>query len=361
MRIGTLVIRADATVAMGSGHIMRCLALAQVWKDSGGQVVFASSELPPAIVRRVRDEGMEIENFGPTSLQEDAMALAALARQKRASTVIVDGYQFDSAYQKSLKASGLQVVWVDDTGRCGPYCADVVLNQNAYAHEGMYIDLEPGTKLLLGPRYVWLRKEFVPWQNWSREIAVVPRRLLVLMGGSDSDNFSSQVIRATQSADLGALEITVVIGGSNPHRGSLGALQSRSSGNIQLLVDVNDIAELMAEADLAISAAGHTCYELAFLQVPMILISLAENQVPAAAAMASAHAAIDAGWFAYFNREDFAPLIRGVVENHELRCSLASNAGRLVDGGGAHRTLQFLIDNSAARREGLSSQEVGVC
>ena len=354
-------MRADASVAMGSGHIMRCLALAQVWQDSGGQVVFAARELTPAIARRLRAEGMEIETCGLSNLKEDAGVLAALSRRRCATTVVVDGYQFDSAYQRDLRDFGLHVLWIDDIGQCGPYCAHVVLNQNAYAHAGMYINRDPGTKLLLGPHYLLLRKEFFPWQLRSRKVAVVPRRLLVMMGGSDSENFITRVITAIQTAGVGALEITVVIGGSNPHRESLYDLASRSPENIRLLVDVKNMAEVMADADLAISAAGHTCYELALLQVPMVLISLAENQILAARAMAHAHAAIDGGWFGSFESKRFGQLIQNAAQNYDLRCRLAQNAQRLVDGRGAYRTFQCLRQNAAESSEGLSTLQAGVC
>lgn len=361
MNPGTLVIRADASVAMGTGHVMRCLALAQAWQDSGGKVTFAAAELTPAIARRLHDERMEIAELGSASTRaHDAHEVVALAHERRATWVVVDGYQFNSAYQQGIKDSGLRLLLLDDTGQCGPYCADFVLNQNAYASEEMYFSRDPATKLLLGPHYALLRKEFMSWRNWRRDFPTVARHLLITMGGSDPENFTARVVSAAHALDLKGLEITVVIGGSNTHTDPLYELVSRFPRNIRLQVDANNMAELMADADLAISAAGTTCYELALLQVPMVLIGLAENQLPTARALANAGAAIDVGWFHNFEQQRFGLLVRRLISDCELRRSVAENARRLVDGLGAHRVCQFLLGDGAMRSDLVSRLQVGV-
>ena len=362
MNPGTLVIRADASIAIGTGHVMRCLALAQAWQDSGGEVILATAELTPAAARRLHEEGMEIARLQSRSATgSDAHEFAALAQERRATWVVVDGYQFNAAYQRSIKDAGLRQLLVDDTGLCRPYCVDVVLNQNAYASEDMYSSRDPATKLLLGPHYALLRKEFVSWRKWQRRFAPAARNVLITMGGSDPQNFTARVINAVQALDLNALKITVVIGGSNTLTDSPHKFESQCAEKIQLEVDVRNMAELMADADLAISAAGTTCYELALLQVPMVLVAQAENQVPTARALANAGAAIDAGCFHNFDQQHFGSLVRTLILDCELRCSLAHNARCLVDGLGAHRVLQFLLSNDAARSERLSRLQVGVC
>jgi UDP-2,4-diacetamido-2,4,6-trideoxy-beta-L-altropyranose hydrolase len=361
MKPGTLVIRADASVAIGTGHVMRCLALAQAWQESGGEVLFVTAELNPAITRRLHNEGMKIAKLASVSANEnDAHEVAALARQERATWIIVDGYQFDSAYQRCIKNAGSRLLLVDDNGQYGPYCADVILNQNAYARAAMYSGSDPAVKLLLGPDYALLRKEFNSWRNWPRHVEPVARHLLITMGGSDPENFTARVLSALCEVDLAALEITVVIGGANTHKDSLRQLESRRGRKIRFQVDVENMTEVMAGADLAISAAGSTCYELALLQVPMVLFALADNQRPTAQALANADAAIDAGWFDDFDRQRFAHLVHRVVQDYELRCSLAGNARQLVDGFGAHRACQALLGVEAARHESSPPLHVGV-
>jgi UDP-2,4-diacetamido-2,4,6-trideoxy-beta-L-altropyranose hydrolase len=358
MKPGTLVIRADASVEMGTGHVMRCLALAQAWQESGGKVLFATAELTPAVARRLHNEGLEIVKLESASASpNDAHELADLAHQEHATWIVVDGYQFNSAYHRNIKASGFRLLLVDDNGHSAPYCADIILNQNAYAREDIYFLCDPAAKLLLGPDYALLRKEFNSRRGWSRSIPSIVRHLLISMGGSDPQNFTARVLDAL---DLDGLEITVVIGGANRYMDPLRQLESRHGRKIRFQVEVENMAEVMAEADLAISAAGSTCYELALLQVPMILFALADNQRPTARALANSGAAIDAGWFAEFDGQRFADLLRRLVQNYELRCSLAGNACQLVDGLGARRVCEALLSEEVPRRA-LPQIQVGIC
>ena len=345
---------------MGTGHVMRCLALAQAWQDTAGDVVFVMSELTLAIVKRLRDERMEIVRLesSPASV-DDANELAALAHERGATWVVVDGYHFDSAYQRSIKDSALQLLFIDDTGEHGPYCADLVLNQNAYADQAMYRHRDPATTVLLGPHYALLRREFAQWRSWQRNFAPIAKHVLITMGGSDPHNVTAQVLDATRLADMESTEITVVIGGSSTHTESLREVVSKFPGKIRLQVDVENMAEVMAGADLAISAAGCTCYELALLQVPMVLIALAENQTPTARALANNGAATDAGWFDCLDPESFSNLIRTMILDCDLRCTLAKNARRLVDGRAAHRVCQFLLRDQRAQSGTLSKLQVG--
>jgi len=150
----TLVIRADASIAIATGHVMRCLALAQAWQDTGGYVVFAMAESTPSIDARLQSEGMEFVRLqaDPNSAK-DATDTAALAHDRDAAWVVADGYRFDSEYQLNLKNSGLKLLFVDDMGQCTHYFADLVLNQNVHASERMYANRESSTRLLLGSAF----------------------------------------------------------------------------------------------------------------------------------------------------------------------------------------------------------------
>ncbi len=191
---------------------------------------------------------------------------------------MLDGYQFDVEYQRQLKAAGVKLLIVDDTGHAGAYAADLVLDQNVHATEDFYARRESYTQLLLGPRYALLRREFKPWRSWKREISPVARKVLVTVGGSDPDNVTLRVIRALRLLAEDNLEATVVVGGSNPHGHEL-EREVQSGGNaLRLVRDVPDMPQLMADADVAISAAGITTWEMCFLGLPAVLIDVAENQ-----------------------------------------------------------------------------------
>jgi UDP-2,4-diacetamido-2,4,6-trideoxy-beta-L-altropyranose hydrolase len=337
MLSSTLIIRADASIAIATGHVMRCLALAQAWQDAGGNVVFAMAESTPSVNARLRSEGMEIVQLmaSPNSVQ-DARDVAALARDRQAAWVVVDGYRFDSDYQSNLKNTGLKLLFMDDLGQCGHYSADLVLNQNVHARESTYADREDYTRLLLGPLFAMLRRDFKPWRKWQREIAPHGRKLLVTMGGSDPDNVTAVVLEGIRQVRIEGLEVVAVLGGSNPHTDFLqqGASQSPA---IRLLKNAANMPELMAWADVALSAAGSTCGEMCLLGLPAILIDLAENQTPVAQELGRQQAAIHLGSSKDVTATEIAEGVQSVLLSTELRTSLSQRSRKLVDGEGAER------------------------
>ena len=115
-----LVIRADADSRMGTGHVMRCLALAQAWQDAGGRALFLMAAVPPALKTRLESEDMEVAPLQATpGSPEDAGETAALARSCGADWVVADGYHFGADYQRLLKDSGLRLLCIDDYGHAG--------------------------------------------------------------------------------------------------------------------------------------------------------------------------------------------------------------------------------------------------
>ncbi len=135
--MNALLVRADANPVIGTGHIMRCLALAQAWQDQGGSVTFACAEgLPESLHQRLSSESMSVRllQVNPGS-EADARAVIELARQVQTSVVVVDGYHFGADYQRWLKDAGLRLLFIDDNGHAEHYYADWVLNQNIHASE----------------------------------------------------------------------------------------------------------------------------------------------------------------------------------------------------------------------------------
>jgi len=346
MNPGTLLIRADASAAIGTGHVMRCLALAQAWQDFGGQAIFAMAESTDSVNRRISSESCEIVPLSATiGSAEDSSATANLAKSRAASWTCIDGYAFGDSYQESLKAAGLSLLFIDDrqTGSC---IADVVLNQNLYATEQQYVGVGAHCRLLLGPKYVLLRREFNRWRGWKRTISPVCRRLLVTMGGSDPERITERIIEALQSPSLAALEATVVVGGSNPNLESLRSLASQSEQRIRMRESVLQMGELMAEAELAISAAGSTSWELCLLGTPMLLIDIADNQTPVAQVLHQHGCAIHAG-DRFVSSSALANAIASLANSEERRRWLSECSQQIVDGKGAQRVVEALQGKAA--------------
>jgi len=335
-----LIIRADANAQIGTGHVMRCLALAQAWQDAGGRAVFLIAMESPPLEARLRSEGMEVIHLPvqPGST-DDVVQTADFARQVGADWVVVDGYHFGADYQRTIKGSGLRLLFIDDIGHAGHYSADLVLNQNIHAHEGLYQNREHYTRLLLGTRYVLPRREFLKWRGWEREIPEVARKVLVTMGGSDPDNVTLKVIQALQQVDVDGLETTVVVGGSNPNHEELQSAVQDSRFPIRLESNVTNMPELMAWADVAVSSGGSTCWELAFMGLPLLVLVLADNQGRSAEYLETANVAVNLGWHAHCSREQITEALQRLRFSQARRRAMSREGRALTDGKGCVRVV----------------------
>jgi UDP-2,4-diacetamido-2,4,6-trideoxy-beta-L-altropyranose hydrolase len=347
---GTLLIRADASIAMGTGHVMRCLALAQAWQDAGGRAVFAMAEATSAVEQRLRSEGFEVARVAVrVATGADAEETSALARKEGASWVVVDGYAFGAEYQSLLKSYGLKLLFTDDNGHAGHYSADLVLNQNVYASEGLYRSRESSTNVLLGPRYALLRREFSAWRGWKREIPVIARKILLTMGGSDPDNITERVLQVILAKR--ELEATVVAGGSNPQLRELRKVVEQHTGTVHLVENATNMPELIASADIAVAGAGTTTLEICFLGLPALLIVLADNQRATAEELDRRGVAINLGEGAQADLSMLAEHLATLLGSSERRKAMSETGMKLVDGLGAERVAARLNDNREGQNE----------
>jgi len=341
--VNTLIIRADATPKNGTGHVMRCLALAQAWQDKSGEVVFISYCESDALRQRISAEGIDLISLDKPhpdpfdwNLTRGILDQIRSRDPKADSWLVVDGYHFDADYQKSIKAAGYKLLWIDDYGHADHYYADLVLNQNISADPTCYVNRESYTQLLMGPSYAPLRREFKRWQGWQREIPTIARKVLVTLGGADSDNVTLQAIRALKEVDIPGLEARIVMGQANPHLELL-KREIGAESRLHLLTNVADMADLMAWADVAISAGGTTCWELAFMGLPAMILTIAENQRANAEALNREIIGIDLGWHQELSEEGLATQLHQLMINSTLRSLMSKRGQELVDGYGGWR------------------------
>ncbi|WP_424096609.1 UDP-2,4-diacetamido-2,4,6-trideoxy-beta-L-altropyranose hydrolase [Moorena producens] len=338
-----LVIRADASPKIGTGHVMRCLALAQAWLQAGGQVILLMGTAAPELEARLQAEGIQVAHVSVSpGSGEDAEQTIAQAKALGATWVVVDGYHFGADYQRVIKKAGLRLLFIDDYGHAAHYWADLVLNQNVYAHEGLYPKRESYTQLLLGTQYTFLRKEFWRWQGWQRQIPTVARKVLVTLGGADPDNVTLKVIQALQQVKVEGLEAVVVVGGSNPHYEQLQAAVHDSGAAITLKYNVTNMPELMAWADIAIAAGGSTCWELAFMGLPSLVMILSENQQLIADKLGKLGISINLGWHYNFDFNNTAQALTALLHDSDARAGMSSLGRDLVDGSGSSRVVGYL-------------------
>lgn len=339
----SLLIRADASARIGTGHLMRCLALAQEWQAQGGTVTFITRCESESLRQRLANEDFRIVDLQQAYPEPADWEITSqtLALQPNA-WVVLDGYHFDPVYQRRIKEANHQLLVIDDMAHLDHYHADIVLNQNIYTHESRYPNREPYTQLLLGTSYVLLRREFWPRRDWQRRVAPVGHRVLVTLGGSDPENVTLKALQALQQLELPELTAKVVVGPANKHLPTLRQEVERSNHPIELLNAGTDMPELMAWADLAISAGGSTCWELAFMGTPMVIIILAENQKNITAGLAEAGAACNMGWYAALSSAALAETVTELLRNPTVRRQMSTRGRSFVDGRGVERVIGWV-------------------
>jgi UDP-2,4-diacetamido-2,4,6-trideoxy-beta-L-altropyranose hydrolase len=314
----TVVFRADASLEIGSGHVMRCLTLAEALQAQGAECHFLCREHPGHLCEVIEARGFTVhrlpleENTAETDTEDnpepehdhahwlgarwaqDAAACRAILTELAPAWLMVDHYALDHRWETAvldgLPGSAPRLLVIDDLAD-RRHIADLLLDQNLGRQVEDYRGLvTEACRVLAGPRYALLRPEFREWREASLiRRAREPRlqRLLINLGGVDKDNVTGQVLDALSACDLPeGLKISVVMGAAAPWRESVTAQASQMPCPTEVVVSVSDMARRMAEADLAIGAAGSTSWERCCLGLATLMVVLADNQLQIADAIA---------------------------------------------------------------------------
>ena len=344
-----LLIRTDAGAQIGTGHVMRCLALAQVWRANGAQAIFLMATEIGGLEERLKSEGMEVVHVSvPPGSADDAKQTAVWARQKRASWIVVDGYHFSASYQRKLKDAGFKLLVIDDYGHAERYYADIVLDQNLHDHEYIYNNVQPYTRVLLGTKYALLRGEFSKWREWRRETPKVARKVLVTLGGGDHHNVTLKVIHALQQLEIPDLEAKILIGALNPHLETLRRAVDHSTCSLQLLTGITEMPAQMAWADVGISSGGITCWELLFMGLPSLILILADNQRLIAERLETVGVAVNLGLSELLSPVEIAHSLTQLSQAMDNRAAMARRGRELVDGEGVDQVVRELLNSREA-------------
>ena len=331
-----LLIRADASPTIGTGHIMRCLALAHAVKINGGSVCFFAAEMPDFLKEKIIHDGCEYQSLTTTAYgPDDAQETLTHAYTFGAQWIILDGYAFDRTYRKALQGKGIPLLALQDSpAEYGD--AEIILNQNIGA-EASAGSQPSTTQLLAGPRFALLREEFAK-QRTNKVFGKSAENILVTLGGADPSNMTGKIIEALAAMHM--QRVTVVIGGAHPERVALENAAKRAG--FTCISNATNMPQLIMEADIALAAGGTTTYELACMGVPMILVVLAENQRSVANEWENAGAAINLGWHADVTPEVIQQAVQSLREHPEKRLMMSQKSQSLVDGYGALRVCQKL-------------------
>ena len=358
-----VAFRTDASVQIGTGHVMRCLTLADALRLEGSECTFICRGYAGQLIDLIRERGhltvMLSEHASwVVDVTHDPLAHAAwlgtdwatdAADTQRAfdsrtmDWLVVDHYALDHLWEKTMRPFCHHLMVIDDLANRMHDC-DLLLDQNLGRVAEDYCQLvPPHASTLIGPRYALLRPEFATLRQESlaRRKPPLLQHLLITIGGIDKENLTGEVLQTLRICHLPTdLRITVVMGPHAPWLQNVQAISATMPRPTQVLVNVNHMARLMTDSDLVIGAAGGTAWECCSLGLPSLVITAAQNQRNGALALQKYGAA-----YLIENTRDIAALIENPLlcgNQPEWLQSLSTAAAAITEGNGSTLVLQEL-------------------
>ena len=363
-----IVFRVDASLQIGTGHVMRCLTLADGLQTLGAECLFICREHPGNLIDFIRGKGyithvlptagsattllpaadewpgVAHANWIATSQAQDATECAAILGGHRTDWLVVDHYALDARWECALKPYFDKLLVIDDLAD-RPHCCDLLVDQTFGRNVSDYQSLVSATcTLLCGSQYALLKPEFAALRAYSLERRRDGRvqHLLITMGGVDKDNVTGRVLHALKASELPAdCRITVVMGVTAPWLADVRLAAETMPWPTTVKVGIGNMAQLMADSDLAIGAAGATSWERCCLGLPTVLIVLAVNQSEVGRGLEQAGAArvlSDTHEIA----ADLPQQLNDLLGSSEQRAAMSRSAISIVDGSGVTSVLREL-------------------
>lgn len=365
-----VAIRTDASLQIGTGHVMRCLTLADVLRQSGAQSHFICREHPGNLIELIRRRGYWVSVLPQTvesvvspdqrveqhpnyaawlgaDWKTDAEQTKVGVGETAVDWLIVDHYALDARWEQTLRPVCRHLMVIDDLAN-RPHDCDLVLDQNLGRNERDYSHLVPKSCTeLVGPRYALLRPEFAALREESLRRRAIPqfKKLLISMGGVDQVDATSKVLEALKECALPAdLDITVVMGQHAPWLGKVENLSTKMPVRTEVKCNIENMAQLMVNSDLAIGAAGSTSWERCCLGLPSLIVVLADNQIFIADALQAAGAAKTF----VFNEEmtSLSTMLAELTDDPRIITRTSTCAANITDGVGVNLIHATLINIS---------------
>lgn len=370
-----IVVRCDASVEIGSGHVMRCLTLANTLRENGAEVSFVCRDHPGHLFSLIESSNYRLFRLPPATSassgrlshahwlgatqEEDARQTAeAMATLGEIAWLIIDHYALDAEWERILRPYAKCLMVIDDLADRQHHC-DILLDQNLQ-EPNRYAGLVPATcRTLIGPKYSLLRPQFETVRGKLRERTGSVSRLLVFCGGSDVGGTTLKILTAIDAVRRSDLLVDVVVGASNPHRVAIESV-CRDNPRVTLHAMVEDMAKHMECADLFIGCGGTSSWERCCLGLPALVISTAENQIYQSEALARAGAQLYVGHAPRVAPERLAQLLDLVLFMPDLLRHLGDEGRTLVDGRGAWRVANFLLAGELRLRRAQSTDSDAV-
>jgi len=341
-------IRADASPTIGSGHVMRCLALAEKLRERGGEVRFIIRRRASGLSGLVESKGFGVERLEGGdenwNASEDA-ALTAGVIEKNGGTewLVADRIGIDALWEKALRPVARRILSIDDLAYTPREC-DILVNQNYLP--GLvekYEKIVPfGASLLLGPKYALLRDEFAEKRKQAGTRDGSIRRILISFGGGSNDEAVLKAVEAVLALDDKNLMVDVITGHADMKTDSLRKLVA-DNPRVTISHGASNMAELTAKADLVIGAFGVSTWERMCLGAPSIIAAVAGIQEPIAQALSTDGYVVYLGRVESVSAETIANAVRELMASQERMSDISHKVLELVDGRGAERVAMAMI------------------
>ncbi|WP_235941967.1 UDP-2,4-diacetamido-2,4,6-trideoxy-beta-L-altropyranose hydrolase [Pontibacter fetidus] len=270
-----IIFRADGNSRIGLGHVVRSLALAAMLRDDF-ECVFAIQEPEEALKEQILETCHGIISLPVCAPSEDRFTYELTAYIYEEEIIVLDGYNFKTAYQQSIKSRNAQLICIDDI-HAYPFVADVVLNQAGGVAAANY-SAAPYTKLLLGPGYALLRQPFLNASRQKRTLPEGEQQVLLNMGGADPENYTLKLAREVAASNNKA-PIAIVVGSAYKHLPELqNWLQTYPNYSLHQNLNAEQMCQLMLQCTMAITSASGVAYEYAAVGGALFILQTADNQ-----------------------------------------------------------------------------------
>jgi len=356
-----VLFRADASVQIGSGHVMRCLTLADALRAQGAECQFVCREHEGNLMGHIRSRGYKVfplpSPIVNASFQSDlphaswlrvdwttdADQTRQILRNQIFDWLIVDHYALDRRWESALRSSCKRIMAIDDLADRQHDC-DLLLDQNYGSSPERYSGLIFAAHLQChGPEYALLKPVYAERRaRLPARDGRARRALIYFGGGSDERNLTRRAVQVFQAPELAHIELDIVVGAAYAHQLSLEELVAQS-GKATIHRQLPDLADLMAKADFAIGAGGATAWERCCMGLPSIVISIADNQLPICEALWVEKLIDYLGHVDQVTSDMIQDHVLSFLQNSDLLCELSGRGMKLVDGNGVFKITKILL------------------
>lgn len=355
-----IVFRADASIDQGTGHVMRCLSLARHLMKAGHQCAFITQAFLPEVIEKISSAGCKLHylpeyleaEFDEISsenylgwlkrpIMNDAFETCAILRKFDYDIIIADHYAINAVWMEKVQENVRKTVIIDDLANRSHLC-DLLIDQNYGRSKHDYFDVVPSsTILLVGTEYVFIDENFYRLRanNIKERLNRLPRVLNVCLGGIDKDNATLEVLKTLEKIkEIQSWKIEVILQSASPNIQEITDYIDKMTIETYIFIDCKDMAAAFSRADLAIGAGGVTLWERCCLGLPSVLVTIADNQKPAAYAISRTSAVEycgdirDKSW-----SKKLKEIIKLLAKNSSMITSMSLEASKICDGKGLYK------------------------